>query len=69
MKRDKKLGMEIPENDEERMWFNLKSKLEQESKEIEDSLKPKNRRLQLEKSRTLLKINKDLIKECEKHLK
>jgi hypothetical protein len=69
MKRDKKLGMEIPENDEERMWFNLKSKLEQESKEIEDSLKPKNRRMQLEKSRTLLKINKDLIKECEKHLK
>ena len=43
MKKDKKLGLEMPENEEERMWMQIKFNLEQELQRLEEALKPKNR--------------------------
>jgi hypothetical protein len=69
MIKDKKLGLELPENDEERMWFNLREKLQRELDELEDSIKPKNRMKELEKTRQIIKMNKELIKTCDNNLK
>jgi hypothetical protein len=65
---DKKLKMELPENETERMWFNLREKLKRELDELEDSIKPKNRMKDLEKTRQIIKMNKELIKTCDSHL-
>ncbi len=69
MIKDKKLGMEMPENDVERMWYNLREKLKKELEEMEDSIKPKNRMKELEKTKQIIEMNKDLIKTCDSHLK
>jgi hypothetical protein len=68
MIKDKKLGMEMPENETERMWFNLREKLKMELSELEDSIKPKNRIKELEKIKQIIKMNKELIKTCDSHL-
>jgi hypothetical protein len=65
---DKKLKMEIPENEKERMWFNLREKLQRELNDLEDSIKPKNRLKELEKVRQIIEMNKELIKTCDSHL-
>jgi len=68
MKLDKELGMEMPENEEERMWFNLREKLKMEIDQLEEAIKPKNRKKNLERTKMLIKINKELIKKCNSHL-
>jgi len=69
MKIDKKLGMEMPENEEERMWFNLREKLKMEIDQLEEAIKPKNRKRDLERTKMLIKINKELVRTCDEHLK
>lgn len=69
MIKDKKLGMEMPEDDYERMWFNLREKLQKELDDLKDSIKPKNRQKELEKTKQIIKMNEELIKTCDKHLK
>ncbi len=69
MKIDKKLGMEMPENEEERMWFNLREKLKMEIDQLEEAIKPKNRKKDLERTKMLIKINKELARTCDEHLK
>jgi hypothetical protein len=69
MIKDKKLGLELPENDEERMWFNLREKLQRELDELEDSIRPANRIKELEETRQIIKMNKELIKTCDNNLK
>ena len=69
MIKDKKTGMEMPESEFERMWYTLKYNLEQETQKIEEEIKPKNRKRDLEKKKNQLKINKELIETCKKHLK
>lgn len=68
MIKDKKLGMEMPENEEERLWFNLKEKLKMELEEMEKSITPKERLRELEKTRRLIKMQKELINLCDSHL-
>lgn len=69
MKIDKKLGMEMPENEEERMWFNFREKLKMELKQLEEEVKPENRLKGLQKLKRIIKLNKELIKVCDSHLK
>jgi hypothetical protein len=66
---DKKLKLEMPENNTERMWFNLREKLKMELQGLEEEIKPKNRIKQLEKTRQIIEMNKELIKTCDNHLK
>ena len=69
MIKDKKLDLEMPENETERMWFQLREKLKQELEGMKESIKPKNRQKELDKTRRLIKIQKELIKTCDSHLK
>jgi hypothetical protein len=66
---DKKLKLELPENDEERMWFNLREKLSMELQGLEDSIKPRNRLKELKKIKQIISMNKELIKTCDNHLR
>ena len=69
MIKDKKTGLEMPENDKERLWFNLREKLKMEVEQMKESIKPKNRMAELKKIKELIAMNEELIKTCEKKLK